>query len=61
VRKFSDEEAQTHIDEAFKIWEERSANDWELDVSLITNNGFKLSKTVEKNLRSKISNERLGI
>ena len=49
VRHFNDDEVNHHYDEAFKLWRERNKNIWELDISLIINNGIKiLKKTPQK-------------
>ncbi len=42
VRKFDDVIAEEHIDNAFKIWSERNKIKWDLDLSLLTNNGIDL-------------------
>lgn len=41
VRSFTEDECNHHIDEAFKIWRDRCKYTWNLDISLIHNNGIK--------------------
>jgi len=41
VCNFSDEQVKIHISEAFALWRKRNENDWELDITLITENGIK--------------------
>lgn len=55
VTGLSDEEAKEHIEIAFALWNERSNCDWELDLSLITDNGVKLNNLPEKPARRKIA------
>ena len=59
VRKFTLEECEKHIKEAFSIWNERNKFDWELDLTLITSNNIKLSNTVNKDERKHIANKTL--
>lgn len=42
VRKFDDINCQNHIEKAFKLWNIRNKYNWELDLSLITLNGFEV-------------------
>ena len=48
VRVFNEEELKEHIDIAWAIWNERNQYEWELDLSLITANGFDIIKPVGK-------------
>lgn len=43
VKKINDEELQTHINEAYKIWKERNKIYWNIDLSIITNSNFTVS------------------
>ena len=42
VRGASAEEVQRHVEEAFALWEERSAEEWELDLSVLRDNGIEV-------------------
>ena len=42
IRNFTDDECDKHIKEAFNLWNERNKTDFKLDLSLITNNGYKI-------------------
>lgn len=55
VRNFNSEQLREHIDMAYTIWMERNEFTWNLDLSLITSNGFEIIIPVEKNDRKKIS------
>ena len=55
VRRFDDNECDRHIQEAYHLVAERNLADWDLDLSLITDNGFKLLRTVRKEDRRSIS------
>jgi hypothetical protein len=46
VRKFTETEYQQHKDDAFEIWRKRNKINWNLDLSLITSNNIKLSKSI---------------
>tara|TARA_Y100001970_G_C14114041_1_gene792541 strand:- start:468 stop:1193 length:726 start_codon:yes stop_codon:yes gene_type:complete len=59
VRLFTDEEADEHIQDAFKVWHDRSAIDWSLDLSLMTDNGIKLARSVNKDERRDICEKQL--
>jgi hypothetical protein len=48
------EELKEHVDMAYSIWIERNQFDWELDLSLITSNGFAISKPIDKADRKNI-------
>ncbi|STX81318.1 Uncharacterised protein [Legionella busanensis] len=55
VTKINEVEAQMHIDEAFKLWEERNKFHWALDLSLITNSGIRLARKFNSKERFNIS------
>ncbi|MCB0321651.1 MAG: hypothetical protein KDD60_12055, partial [Bdellovibrionales bacterium] len=55
VRGFGDVECEEHIQEAYRLVAERNLTDWELDLSMVTDNGFKLARTVRKEDRRSIS------
>ena len=63
VRGFGLVELKEHIDMAYAIWSERNQYVWNLDLSLITTNGYKLVNPTE-NLkpleRVKITSEKLN-
>jgi hypothetical protein len=42
VRKFTDLECEEHIKKAFELWSQRSKCKWNLDLSLLTNNGISI-------------------
>ena len=42
VRKMNDEELNNHIKEAYEIWEDRNKVKWTIDISLITDSGFRI-------------------
>ena len=44
VRDFDNQDCDDHIERAFKLWDKRNEYKWELDISLITDNGIKLKK-----------------
>lgn len=44
VRRFTEEQCDMHIKDAFNIWEERNKYNWKLDLSLLESNGIKLVK-----------------
>jgi len=46
VRKFSKLESQKHIEAAFETWGNRNDFEWTLDLSLITDNGITLKRSV---------------
>ncbi len=54
VRNFTIEECEQHSNEAFKLWGERCKFTWNLDISLLENNGITLSTVVERVDRSSI-------
>jgi hypothetical protein len=43
-RKFTDSELDQHIQEASQLWRLRNKTNWELDLTLMTNNGIRLVK-----------------
>lgn len=47
VRGFTDAECEQHITEAYDTWKERNQFEWTLDLSLITDNGIRLSETTK--------------
>ena len=51
IRRFSDEECELHIKEAFTLWNNRNKYLWNLDLSLMENNGIKLSRKINKDER----------
>ena len=59
VRQFTDKQCIKHIDNAFNKWRKRSQKNWDLDLSLLTSNGIKLQKKVNKKERKTISENRL--
>ena len=59
VRKFTDDEVESHVIDAFDIWSLRNNTDWHLDLSLLIDNGIRLTKTVDKKYRRQISENRL--
>ena len=42
VNQWTHPVAQRHIEDAFVLWEERSRNDWTLDLSILTTAGVRL-------------------
>jgi len=44
VRNFSDTELENHINDAFRLFHERSQIKWKIDLSLITNFGIRIIK-----------------
>lgn len=53
-------EADSHIKQAFDLWEQRNKIDWVLDLSIITNSGIMLIKKAETSQRREISEETLA-
>lgn len=43
VKKLSAEECEIHIDEAYKIWENRSKIQWTIDISILEKSGIKVN------------------
>ena len=60
VRNFNIEELKEHIDVAYTIWLERNNLEWNLDLDLITSNGFEIIKPVKIEDRKNISFEKLN-
>ena len=60
VRGFNDEQAQIHIDNAFAVWRERNRDCWELDLSLITDNGIKLKRKFKAKQRASFAEQTLA-
>ena len=52
--------AEAHIDEAFALWQERSARTWDLDLSILTAAGVTLARPVSSSRREEIARERLA-
>lgn len=61
VRGFNLEELREHVDIAYAMWLERNQYSWELDLSLITSNGFKIINPIEKKNRISIVENKLSI
>lgn len=61
VRNFNLEEVKEHVDIAYAIWNERNQYEWNLDLSLITVNGYKLINFVDKSDRKNISKKKIFI
>jgi len=59
VRNFNLEEMIEHIDIAYSIWLERNNLEWNLDLDLITSNGFEIVKPVKIEDRKNISLEKI--
>ena len=52
--------AEAHVDEAFALWQERSARTWDLDLSILTSAGVELARPVSPARREEIARERLA-
>jgi hypothetical protein len=52
--------AEAHIEEAFALWQERSARTWDLDLSILTSAGVELARPVSPARREEIARERLA-
>jgi len=46
VNNWNEEKVNAHKSEQIKIWRERNEIKWELDLSIITNSGFKLNEEI---------------
>jgi len=46
---------EAHVDEAWALWTDRSEHNWELDVSMLALNGFKIVHHATPETRAKIS------
>ena len=42
VRNDNSEDCNLHVEKAYKLWDERNQYKWELDISLIIDNGFSI-------------------
>ena len=61
VRNFNADETQAHIDEAFRLFRTRSQTTWNLDLSLITDNGIALATDIpDRETRRTISHLRFS-
>ena len=56
----SRELAEAHVDEAFSLWEQRSARTWDLDLSILTAAGVALARPDSPDRRAEIAWERLA-
>lgn len=59
IRNETDEQTRDHIDTAYKIWESRNIHNWNLDMSLITDNGIKIIDIPKINSNIKPGNFKL--
>ncbi len=60
VRNFTNEEAIEHKKQAFQVWSERNTIEWNLDLSLLINNGIKLTQNVSPKERVDIMEKTLS-
>ena len=60
VRNFTNEEAIEHKKQAFQVWNERNTIEWNLDLSLLTHNGIKLTQNVSPKERVDIMEKKLS-
>jgi len=60
VRNFTYEQAIEHKNQAFQLWRERNTIEWNLDLSLLTNNNIKLIKNVSSKERVNIMKKSLS-
>jgi hypothetical protein len=51
--------ADKHIEQAFKLWEERNETDWTLDLSVITHSGMALARKTDTSQRRAVSEKTL--
>ena len=51
--------AEAHVEEAFAVWQDRSARTWDLDLSILTGAGVELARPVSSGRRAEIARERL--
>ena len=56
----SRELAEAHVDEAFALWQQRSARTWDLDLSILTAAGVTLARPVSPVRRAEVARERLA-
>ncbi|SNR79724.1 DUF5710 domain-containing protein [Blastococcus mobilis] len=61
VNGWSAGESDAHIDRAFALWEMRSAHEWRLDLSILTNAGIKAVELPAPGRRSEESTARLAV
>jgi hypothetical protein len=61
VNGWSAAEADAHIDRAFALWDRRSAHEWRLDLSILTNAGIKVVEPPPPGRRSEESTARLTV
>ena len=61
VRNFTQEEVIEHKNQAFQVWRERNEIEWNLDLSLLTDNNIKLSKNVSSEERVNIMEKTLSV
>lgn len=59
IRNFNFEELKEHIDTRYAIWIEQNQYNWNLDLSLITSNGFEVIKPIKTFDRKKISLQKI--
>ena len=52
--------AEAHVEEAFAVWQDRSARTWDLDLSILTGAGVELARPVSTARREEIARERLA-
>jgi hypothetical protein len=52
--------AVAHVDQAFALWEARSARTWDLDLSILTGAGVELARPVSPARRAEIAAGRLA-
>ena len=57
----SRELAEAHVDEAFALWQQRSARTWDLDLSILTAAGVTLARPVSPARRAEVARERLAV
>jgi hypothetical protein len=54
VTGWSGRRAMRHVDDAFKLWEERSRTDWALDLGLLVNAGIAVHEPPDSHERRRI-------
>ncbi len=60
VNVWSPQEAHQHIAEAFKVWRERSASSWELDLTMLTSAGVQIVRPPSAADRREIAAQQLA-
>jgi len=60
IRNFNLEELKEHIDIAYAVWLERNVLEWNLDISLITSNGYEIIKPVKVEDRKNVILDKLN-